>query len=403
MENIRKILRPYKGLPKGIYILFIARIINCLGNFVFPLMSLILTEKIGLSKAGAGTFVTVFAVTQVPSMLIGGKLSDSIGRKKTIVIFQSLGIICYIICGFLKPSMSVALMIVAAADFYSVASPSLDALNADITTPENRKGSYSLLYMGFNIGFAVSPIIGGMLYKNYLPVIFIGDALTTLLSTILIIIFIKEPVKNKLPENENKLEMSEEGSVLSVLIKRPILLYFAVIMFIYQFAYAQWGFTLPLQMADTFKGDGARLYGMVAGLNGVVVIIFTPVITVLIRKMKPLNAISLGGIFYMAAFGSLGFINSLSMFFISIFIMTLGEIMISINNGTFVADHTPASHRGRVNSIIPIITGAGYAVGPMIMGHVVSRSGYTVTWTIIAAGMLFGAACMKLLGRVEKE
>lgn len=162
----------------------------------------------------------MFAVTQVPSMLIGGKLSDSIGRKETIVIFQSLGIICYIICGFLKPSMAVALMIVAAADFYSVASPSLDALNADITTPENRKGAYSLLYMGFNIGFAVSPIIGGMLYKNYLPVIFIGDALTTLLSTVLIIIYIKN-LQNKIHENENKLEMSEEGSVFSVLLKDP--------------------------------------------------------------------------------------------------------------------------------------------------------------------------------------
>lgn len=104
----------------------------------------------------------------------------------------------------------------------------------------------------------------------------------------------------------------------------------------------------------------------------------------------------------MAAFGSLGFINSLYMFFISILIMTLGEIMISINNGTFIANHTPASHRGRVNSILPIITGAGYAVGPMIMGHVTQDYGYTITWTIISAGMLMGAVCMKMLVRIDR-
>ena len=42
------VLSTYKGLPKEFYVLFIGRIINCIGSFVHPLMSLILTEKIGL-------------------------------------------------------------------------------------------------------------------------------------------------------------------------------------------------------------------------------------------------------------------------------------------------------------------------------------------------------------------
>ncbi|MGN2369500.1 hypothetical protein ACTFJW_05480 [Clostridium cagae] len=39
----------YLGLPKEIYILFLGKIINCIGAFIYPLLSLILIQKIGLS------------------------------------------------------------------------------------------------------------------------------------------------------------------------------------------------------------------------------------------------------------------------------------------------------------------------------------------------------------------
>lgn len=405
MTLFRKIISPYRGLPKEIYILFISRIINSMGTFVFPLLSLILTQKIGFTKVQAGSFVTLLAVCQVPSMLIGGKLVDSFGRKKIIFVFQTLGSLCYLYCGLIKPSMHMALVIVLASSLYSMAGPAFDAVSADLTTPSNRKGAYSLLYMGFNIGFAVAPIIGGLLYKNYLSLIFIGDAITTLLSLTLFTIFIKETMKEKvdLVTDKTNLENHEAGSVFKVLLKRPILIYFALIMFIYQFAYAQWGFTLPLQMGDVFGSDGAKFYGLIAGLNGFFVILFTPILTLLLSKVKPIKAMALGGFLYAIAFGLLCIASHLAFYFLFVFIMTMGEIIISINNGTFVANHTPASHRGRINSILPLISGAGFAIGPMIMGSVMEKYGHAITWSIISVFVLFGAIFMLLLEAQEKH
>ncbi len=40
------------------------------------------------------------------------------------------------------------------------------------------------MYMGLNIGFAVGPIIGGLLFENFLKFVFIGDA-TSFRSTML--------------------------------------------------------------------------------------------------------------------------------------------------------------------------------------------------------------------------
>lgn len=405
MQLINKSINPYKGLPKEIYILFSCRIINAVGTFVFPLLSLILTQKIGLSKAEAGSFVTLLALVQVPSMIIGGKLVDSIGRKKIIIIFQSLGASCYLICGFLKPSFLMAVFIVLASCLYGMIFPAFDALQADLTVPSIRKEAYSLLYLGHNIGFAIAPIIGGFLYKNHLSLIFFGDGITTLLSIVVFSMMIKETRKEKsdITEIENKLEAHEEGSVFKVLLKRPILLYFSLIMFIYSFAYAQWSFTMPLQMGDVFGSNGGKLYGTIAGLNGIFVILFTPLVTSKISKVKPMSAIALSGVLYSIAFALLGFTAHISVYFIFIFILTIGEIIISINNGTFIADHTPASHRGRINSILPLISGSGYALGPMIMGSVMESYGHRTTWVIISAMVLFAAMLMILLELKEKK
>jgi len=399
---------PYKGLSKELYILFISRIINSMGTFVFPMLAFILTQKIGFTKGQAGSFITLLAISQVPGMLIGGKLVDSFGRKKIIVIFQGLGTICYLICAFLKPSIIIAIIIIIASSFYGMASPAFDAVSADLTTVKNRKGAFSLLYMGHNIGFSIASVVGGILYKKYLPLIFIGDAITTILSITLFAVFIKETMNKQSEEKQPlvqaiNLEQDEEGSVIKVLLKRPILLYFALIMFVYQFAYSQWGFTLPLQMGDVFGSNGAKFYGFLGAFNGAIVIIFTPIVTNLIHKLNPMRAMAYGGFLYAIAFGMLAFINNLYFYFGSIFILTIGEIIIAINNGTFVANHTPASHRGRINSILPIITGSGFALGPVIMGSVMQSKGHVITWTIISLLVMVAGVLMIVLELKDKK
>ena len=169
-----------------------------------------------------------------------------------------------------------------------MSTPAYDALNADLTNESNRKSSYSLLYMGVNIGFSIGPIIGGFLYKDYLPLIFIGDALTTVAALLLIVLYIKEPNRQKEVAVDYEEEQDLKVSTLSVILKRPILILFPLMMLLYQFAYSQWVFTLPIQLGELFQENGARLYGFLGGFNGVIVITFTPILTYLTKKFRTL-------------------------------------------------------------------------------------------------------------------
>lgn len=393
---MNNLLSTYKGLPREIYILFLGKIVNAMGAFVQPLMSLILTQKLGMSAGEAGELVTFMAVCQVPCIIMGGKLTDTIGRKKVITIFQTMGIIMLIICGIIPLSITTAKFMILSSCFYSISMPAYDALNADLTNESNRKSSYSLLYMGVNIGFSIGSMIGGFLYNNYLPLIFIGDAATTVIALLLIIFYIKEPNKQK----EVVLDCEEEDlqrSTLSVILKRPILFLFPLMMLLFQFAYSQWVFTLPIQLGELFNEGGARLYGFLGGFNGIIVITFTPVLTYFTKKYRTLNIMSAGGMLYGLSFIIYAFAYYKISFFVSTLALTIGEVLIVTNAQAFIANNTPPSHRGRISSIFPMISGTGYAIGPMIMGDVIDACGIFVAWMIITAVCASGAVGMILL------
>lgn len=387
----------YKGLPREIYFLFLARVITSIGSFVYPLLTLIMTDKLGLSPADAGVMMTLLVLSQAPTLLLGGKLADKYGRVKLIVVFQTLGAITYIICGIIKLSHVVVYLIVLASNFYAIAFPAMDAMTIDLTHSGNRKEALSLLYMGFNLGFAIGPMMGGILYKDHLSFVFIGDAVTTIISVVLVFMFVKETIpKHENGDRKPKLERFVEGSVFRVLWERKVILVFAFILLIYQFAYDQWAFALPLQMKALFE-NGASLYGILASFNGMLVIFLTPLLTSLIRKWKVLYGTFAGGICFAISFGILIFARSMPLFYVAMFILTLGEVISTIDSRTFIADFSPASHRARLNSVVNLISGTGRMISPLIIGQVIAGYSISAGWLTVSSASLFGAFMLLVL------
>ncbi len=396
------VLKTYSGLHRSIYFLFIAQVVNSIGHFVHPFLTLLLTQKLGMDAGQAGFYVFLSALAWVPGSLAGGRIADSWGRKKAMVLFHTLPALALVPCAFLGASRLVAWLLIAVSFLHGLAEPVNDAMLIDLTTPVQRKPAFSLLYLGHNIGISAGPMFAGILFNRYLAWFFLADAATTLAAVGLIALFVREsaPSRERIEASfreDSGPERAEKGSLLKVLLRRPFLLAFLIIHVLLSLVYSQSLFSLPLQCSALFGERGPASFGILASLNGLSVILLTTVVLHFTRGLAPVLTVAVSGLFYAAGFGLIGLVGSMPWLVLSTVIWTVGEILGATSTGAYIAGHSPLTHRGRVNAIAPIIMYSGLAAGPPLAGRLIERFSLAVIWPWTFVLSLAAALLLALL------
>ena len=364
-----------------------------------------------MPETEVGKFLLMGSLLQIPGSLIGGKLTDLMGRKKIMILFMGLAASCFLPSALFIDNPEtfhyIPYLLILSSFFGSIAHPASGAMMNDLTVPENRQAAFSLLYMGMNVGTAIGSVVAGLLFRKYMKLLFIGDAITTLIAIILLTKFVKEtkPSKEEFVklEKERADEKAETGGLLAALLHRPALLIFAGLDTIYSFIYAQTHFSMPLK-ANAVFGEvlGPSYYGTLNMINCLEVIAFTTIITLITRKIRAIYNVSIAGLFFAVGFGMLFFVNSFWLFVLSTIIWTIGEIINATNIGVYIANHTPITHRGRFNSIIGIISSTGGSISPYITGRFIQSYGVNNVWPFIFLLAVAASFFMFLLGTHEK-
>lgn len=402
---LRRSIEAYLHLPRSVYILFIATVVNGLGIFVFPFMTLLLTRKLGFDIGQAGVIMMVMSLAYLPGAVIGGKLADRFGRKKVMTVTQLLSVAAFIPCGFLGGSWLVVAFIMVALLFDGITDPARGAMQTDLTTPANRQAAFSLLYLGHNLGFAGGPLIAGFLFNSAPEWLFWGNALAAGLSTLLVLLFVPEtrPTESQIEASlqGDSAEKAVRGGLHKALMSRPFLLSYVLITSWYGFVYAQHRFLIPLQAESLFGPGGAPLYGILMTTNAILVVILNIPIIALLRRLDPLVNTAISGFLYAAGFGMLAFACLPWVFLASTFLWTVGEIVNATNSQVYVANHTPMSHRARFNAILPVIGGLGWTIATPVSGTLVKSAGFSWTWTIVGIVAAAAATGVLILGRAE--
>ncbi len=394
-------LQPYRSLPGGVYILFLARIINRMGDFTNFFLTLYLTRYLNYGEKETGLILSLTGACMMAGAFAGGRLTDHAGRKRLLLILQSLAALSVLICGFIPDSPRIPLLLLVFTFFNGAARPVNTALLTDITKPEERTAAFSLLYLGINIGVAAGPILAGFLFNNYRQWIFWGDALTTLITLGLILLWIREPeIRNaELSEKESHVE----GHSLKALLGIPVLACFAPLTVLISVIYAQTSFTLPLQLLSLFGDRGPGIFGLIMSFNALAVLVLTPFLNHQLKDRTPLRRIALGQLLYAAGFGILALpAPAVYWFFFSTLLWTAGEVLDATNSGVFIANHSPANHRGRFSGLFLITRGGGRALAPLLSGLLLECLDFSAVWL---AALILGVLlylCITLLDRRDR-
>lgn len=223
MRFLKNHFSMYTHLPKEIYVLAFGKIMTSMGALIWPMLTLIMSEKLNLNGQTIGMYMMMFSMFMGPFYLLGGKLADKYNKKHIIVTFDLIGNSLYFVCAVLPISMTTLYLLAIASVFQSMEQPAYDALIADLTTYKDRERAYSLNYLAMNLGLVMAPMLGGMLFNNYLNLSFFINGLADISSTLLLLIFIKN-VKNTVRDNKamNEYEKGEEGSIFKVFSQRKL-------------------------------------------------------------------------------------------------------------------------------------------------------------------------------------
>ena len=398
-----KFIQQYKNLSKEIYVLFFGRIVTSMGSLIWPLLTLILKNKLGYNATTIATLTMAMSILQFPMLLLGGKLADTLNRKKIIIVCDLVTVVSYIICGLLPLSnYSIALFYIAGV-FATIEGPSYDALVADLSDSESREKAYSLQYLGMNLGLVLSPTIGGLLFENYLWLAFILTGFATLSSTILIILFIKRlsVEKGKVSAYEEK---RENESVFRILRERKTLILYALVCGFGGIVYAQFNYLLPLNMETLYGAKGATIFGMLTSTNAIVVIIATPLITTFLSRLMDVRKIFIGeSLIVLGLFGYRFVQGAMVPYFILMILFTIGEVFNTLGHQPYMTRRIPSTHWGRVNSFVNTVNGLFAGVGNIFIGKIVDVKGYDMAW--LAVGVLGAVAIILvvMLNLVDKR
>jgi MFS family permease len=385
-----------EGLPPLYWVLWIGTLINRLGGFVVPFLTLYLSGERGVSVSQAALMVSLFGAGSFIAQLTGGELTDRLGRRPVMLTSFLVTPLAMVTLGFARSIWLVAACTFLVGLFTDLYRPAIGAAIADLVPSAMRTRAYGYNYWAINLGAAIAPVIAGLLAHYTYLLLFIGDALTTLIFGLIVLFGVRETR----PAQAAQEVKASPGARLSQLRREPVLLLFSLLALFFGIVYMQGFVTLPVDMGS--HGLGPEQYGLALAVNGALIVLISIPVSNLAGKWPRFGAMAVSALLLGLGYGFTGLAGSLSLFALSVAIWTLGEVVASAVAPAIIADLAPIELRGLYQGIFGSAWGLAFFIGPVVGGWVYERLGPGGLWLgCLLLGILLSAGYLSL-GRPAK-
>ena len=383
-----------EGLPPAYWLLWVGTLINRLGGFVVPFLTLYLTGQRAIPVSRAALMVSLLGAGSFLSQLVGGELTDRLGRRPMMLVSFLVTPVFMLALGFAHAVPVIAVCMLLLGFFTDLYRPAVSAAVADLVQPKFRTRGFGYIYWAINLGAAVAPLLAGLMADYSYLTLFIGDAVTTLLFGLIVLIGFRE---TRPAEAAQHVAHTGPRQRITQLKSAPMLLLFTFIALFFGIVYTQGNVTLPLDMAS--HGLEPSKYGLAIAVNGFLIILTTIPVSNLAARWPRFPTMAAAALFLGLGFGFTAFASTLPLFMLSVAIWTVGEIVATSVAPTIIADLSPIELRGLFQGIFGSAWGLAYFLGPIIGGWIYEMWGASTLWlSSLGVGLLLCIAYL-VLGR----
>ncbi len=375
----------YKEYPRQFWILIFGSFIDQLGGaLMFPFFTLYITDKFGVGMTEVGLIFALFSISSVVGSMLGGALTDRMGRKGMLLFGLVMSAMSSLLMGVVDRIELFAAVALLVGLLANSGGPARQAMVADLLPDEKRAQGFGILRVVANLAITIGPLIGGLLALRSFMLLFIFDAVASLV-TAGIAYFALDESRPADHEDASRETMAQTFGGYFDVVRDGAFLWFLMASALMVLVYMQMNTTLAVYLRDT-HGLTTQTFSYILSLNAGMVVLLQFPITRWVTKYRPLAVMAVGTLLYAIGFGMYGFVASYFFFLLAMVIITVGEMFVSPVGQAIVARLAPEDMRGRYLAVYGFSWVIPMAVGPLLAGLLMDNT--DPRWLWYAAGLL---------------
>jgi maltose/moltooligosaccharide transporter len=377
-------------------------------SIIWPLFNSLIPpmlEDMGLTAVVVGFILTWDNIINMLLQPWVGTRSDQtrtrFGRRKPwIMLGAPIAALFFILVPFVRENfVLIALAILGTNIGMALFRSPTIAYLGDLFEPEARSTANGVINLMGGLGGAVALFGGGALYKLGVPLPFIVGSGVMLLSLLVVLLAVKEPI----PENEETKQEEQSDFINSIRMvfseadKSGLYLLGAIFAWFVAWNAMEAFFTLYARnILDIEVGTGTQMLTAFAALL-ILFAIPSGLIATRIGR-KPTILIGLGGMFLGLVAGY--FIRNPTFLLLTLAIMGMFWALVNINSLPMVYDLGTKEKIGSFTGLYYFSSSAAAIIGPILAGKLIDLTSYRMIWFFSA---IFISLAGLLLSRVRSR
>jgi MFS family permease len=352
-------------------------------SMVMPFLMIYATGRMGIPLSTAATLISINAGTGLFSSLIAGTLADKVGRKLVMNISLTANGLVFLFMARATNYQELALLMFLIGLFNPLYQVGADAMLADLVPSEKRTDAYAINRVMTNAGFSIGPAVGGFLASRSYDLAFLSAAVGMLAYSALLFFAGRETLtKQTGPRLDGSLsgyrQVLQDRSYLSFVLVSSLGLIAPMLLWMLLGVYSKNNF-----------GMSESLYGWIPTTNAIMCVLIQYPVTLVTRRYRTLPVVAAGMLVYALGVGSVALMTSFWGFWLSMVILTFGELILVPTASKYVADRAPADMRGRYMSMYWLGWGLARMVAPVLGGFLNDGIAPVAIWI---GGLIVGLA-----------
>jgi MFS family permease len=375
MPRVRSLV---PALPRGAWLVLVGDAVSALGSgLTLSFLLVYLHQARGLDLGPASLAVATIAIAGVVGNPLGGALSDRVGPRATLTAglitaaAGSLGLAA--VSSSRQAFAASALLGVGVA----VAWPALDALLAELVTPEQRSSAFALRHATMNTGLGAGALVAALLVAGASPAalarLYVLDAVSFAAFAAVLLCHRRLPSHRRFRQPPRA-----SGGYRAILGDRVFLRVWAVTALLVTVGVAQYAAAFPAYATEVVGLDASWL-SLALAANAITVVGAQLLTLRLLAGRRRTSAIVLVAALWAAAWSVALAAGALAagsaapaLLALAIVLLAAGETALAPTVPALVNALAPDALRGRYNGALALAFTTGFIAGPLLAGAAIA-------------------------------